>query len=67
MRSSAAVVLVAAACVAGCGRAERMLTVSERKECERVAQRADSTGIASYGRAFAACKQNTLHPERGGG
>jgi hypothetical protein len=67
VRSSAAVVLVAAACIAGCAREEPMLTTSERKACERVAQRADSNGIASYSRAFATCAYNTLHPERGGG
>jgi hypothetical protein len=67
VRSSAAVVLVVAAFLAGCGRAERMLTVDDRKACDRVARRADSQGTASYNRAFATCVYTTLHPERGGG
>jgi hypothetical protein len=67
VRSSAAVVVVVAACLAGCAREERTLTVSDRKACERVAQRAQSNGIASYDRAFSTCVYNTLHPERGGG
>jgi hypothetical protein len=67
VRSSAAVVVVVAAFLAGCAREERTLTSADRKACEQLAHRAESGGFAPYDRAFAECVHNTLHPERGGG
>jgi hypothetical protein len=67
VRSSAAVVLVVAAFLAGCAREAPKLTSGDRKACERFAQRAKHQGTVPYDRAFTQCVHDILHPQRGGG
>jgi hypothetical protein len=67
VRPAAAVVLVVAVCLGGCGHAQRTLSSTDRQPCERFAARAGSPDSTAYAGVFAECVHNTLHPERGGG